>query len=220
MDLGSILQYRLIALPLLASYVFLAQPAFGQTSTSDSTGGKPVASQPTVADSASAPAPVDTPTVTPGPVSPADSLGSPSDSSRPTKGDSTAARADSTRPGSDTARKASARDSTKSATTVPPAPADSLLTAACRGGGSTRIAEDLLVVLFAPDVGSRERAAIAKSVKGKLMSSPEPGVYYVRLPKGGGEAGLRAAADQLSQRAEVRQVGSRACPPPSAGTSR
>jgi hypothetical protein len=96
-------------------------------------------------------------------------------------------------------------------------PGDSILIAACSGGAT--VARDLLVVVFAPEATDEERTAAAESVEGKLLrpvSSSEPGAYYLRVPSGGGEFGLRAAADELIQLAPVRQVGSRACPPPSA----
>lgn len=96
-------------------------------------------------------------------------------------------------------------------------PRDSILSAACSGpGGSSAVARDLLVVVFAPEAGTRERRAAAKTVKGKLLgpvSSEEPGgAYYVRVPSGGDEYRLRLAADHLVQLQQVRQVGSRACP--------
>jgi hypothetical protein len=90
---------------------------------------------------------------------------------------------------------------------------DSVLSAACGGStGSTTIARNLLVVVFAPEAGPAERAAAAKSVDGKLVGSPAPGAYYLQVPARGQEHLLRAAADQLVQLAYVRQVGSRACP--------
>ena len=96
---------------------------------------------------------------------------------------------------------------------VPAAPMDSILSAACGGaGGSTTTARDLLVVVFAPETGPAERAAAAKSVDGKLVGSAEEGAYYLRVPARGQEHLLRAAADQLVQLGYVRQVGSRACP--------
>jgi len=122
---------------------------------------------------------------------------------------------DTTHPKADTIRLPAAADSSKSARAVQPASVDSVLSSACSDPAAGTIAQDLLVVLFAPEAGSRERAAVARSVRGKLLSSPEPGVYYIRLRPGGGAAGLRAAADQLSRMPEVRQVGSRSCPPPS-----
>ena len=97
---------------------------------------------------------------------------------------------------------------------VPAAPVDSVLSAACGGAaGSTTIARNLLVVVFAPEAGSAERAAAAKSVDGKMLGSAEPGAYYLQIPARGQEHLLRAAADQLVQLGYVREVGSRACPP-------
>jgi hypothetical protein len=95
------------------------------------------------------------------------------------------------------------------------------MSAAC--AGSAALARDLLVVVFAPEAGARERTAAAKSVGGTLLgpASPgEPGVYYLRVPAGGNEFELRHASDQLILLPQVRQVGSRACPrpPPSAPT--
>jgi hypothetical protein len=77
------------------------------------------------------------------------------------------------------------------------------------------IARDLLVVEFTPRAGARERAAAAKSVHGKLLKpvkSGTPRAYYLRVPSGGQEFRLRAAADQLIRLPQVQQVGSRACP--------
>jgi hypothetical protein len=127
---------------------------------------------------------------------------------------------DTTRAKTDTIRLPAAADSSKSARAVHPVPVDSVLAAACSGPEPGTIAQDLLVVLFAPEAGTRERAAAARSVRGKLLSSPEAGVYYIRLRPGSGEAGLRAAADELSRMPDVRQVGSRSCPaPPPADTA-
>jgi hypothetical protein len=74
----------------------------------------------------------------------------------------------------------------------------------------------LLVVVFTPEAGKRERAAAAKRVAGKLLGpvTAEPGAYYLRVPAGGEEYRLRVAADELIRLAHVKQVGSRACPPP------
>ena len=111
------------------------------------------------------------------------------------------------------------KDSTKVAATTPPQPVDSVLKAACGGPDGTLIARDLLVVVFAEESGTRERAAAARSVKGKLIGQAEPGAYYLRVPRGGGEVGLRDAADQLIRLPQVRQVGSRSCPPRSRDTA-
>jgi hypothetical protein len=83
---------------------------------------------------------------------------------------------------------------------------DSVLSAACGGAaGSTTIARNLLVVVFAPEVGPAERAAAAKSVDGKMVGSAEPGAYYLQVPARGQEHLLRAAADQLVQLGYVRE---------------
>ena len=133
------------------------------------------------------------------------------DSIHPQGNPDTTKRADSTKGTTDTTRKADAAASS--------APRDSILTAACTvPSGSASVARDLLVVVFRPEAGKRERAAAAKHVAGKLLgpvSSEEPGAYYLRVPTGGQEYRLRVAADQLIQLAQVQQAGSRACPPPS-----
>jgi hypothetical protein len=124
--------------------------------------------------------------------------------------------ADSTRPASDTVRPKTPGSSTTPGTTAArPEPADSILSAAC-GAGSTAVARDLLVIVFAPEAGSADRAAVAKAVGGRLlgsMNSGEPGAYYLRVPSGGNEYRLRVAADKLILLNMVRQVGSRSCPP-------
>jgi hypothetical protein len=141
---------------------------------------------------------------------PADTPGGPD---RPGAADSVGPQGngDTTKRSPDSTRKA---DSSAAAA----APRDSVLIAACTGpSGSASIARDLLVVVFRPDAGKRERAAAAKTVAGKLLGpvSSEPGAYYLRVPADGQEHRLRAAADELAQLAQVKQVGSRACPPPS-----
>ena len=130
-------------------------------------------------------------------------------------------KTDSTRTASDTAHPPGAGKAAASDTaTRPAAPRDSILGAACGGpAGPATVARGLLVVVFAPEAGAAERAAAAKSVHGTLLgrvTSGEPGAYYLRVPSGGGgeEYRLRAAADQLILLDKVRQVGSRACPPP------
>ena len=132
-----------------------------------------------------------------------------------------ASKTDSTRAASDTAHPPGGGKATTSDTaTRPAAPRDSILGAACSGpAGPATVARDLLVVVFAPEAGAAERAAAARKVDGKLLgrvTSGEPGAYYLRVPSGGGgeEYRLRAAADQLILLNMVRQVGSRACPPP------
>jgi hypothetical protein len=95
---------------------------------------------------------------------------------------------------------------------------DSILSAACSPAGSTAVARDLLVIVFAQEASAAERAAVAKTVDGSLLgsvTSGEPGAYYLRVPSGGNEYRLRVAADKLILLDMVRQVGSRTCPPPS-----
>jgi hypothetical protein len=145
------------------------------------------------------------------------------DSVQPPGQTDSASALDSTGLAPGSARRDTAANKTKADTTAAfSAPRDSILDVACSGpGGSTRVARDLLVVVFAPESGHRERTAVAKSVEGKLLgpvSSGELGGYYLRVPTGGNEYRLRTAADQLIQLAEVKQVGSRSCPPlPSPG---
>jgi len=96
-------------------------------------------------------------------------------------GKDTTRRRDTTAAGDSTRRDTTSRKSAE-----PRQPADSILAAACTGGSS--VARDLLVVVFAPDAGSKERAAAAKRVNGKLLgpvSSSEPGAYYFRVLAGG-----------------------------------
>jgi hypothetical protein len=125
--------------------------------------------------------------------------------------------ADSTRAASDTVRPKAPGGATTSATAeAPTEPADSILRAACSGPtGSTAVARDLLVIVFAPKTTAAERAAVAKTVDGSLLGSvtSEPGAYYLGVPSGGDEYQLRVASDRLIRLDLVRQVGSRACPP-------
>ena len=114
--------------------------------------------------------------------------------------------ADSSRPPSDTVRPKAAAP-----------PADRILSIACAPPGSTALASDLLVIVFAPEAKAADRAAIAKSVHGKLLGlvpSGEAGAYYLGVPSGGNEYALRVFADRLIQLGMVRQVEARSCPPP------
>ena len=124
--------------------------------------------------------------------------------------------ADSTRAGSDTVRPKTPGSSTTPGTTAArPEPVDSILSAACRPG-STAVARDLLVIVFAPEARAADRATVAKTVHGRLLGSVAsggPGAYYLRVPSGGNEYRLRVAADRLIQLNMVQQVGSRTCPP-------
>jgi hypothetical protein len=125
-----------------------------------------------------------------------------------------AAIADTTKIKSDTLRPRSNAPPMKSDTAVRvKAPSDSILNVACGGAAGPRtVALDLLVVVFARDATAEERATAAATVRGKLVGSPEPGTFYLRVPAKGDEYRLRAAADQLSLLPQVRQVGNRACP--------
>jgi hypothetical protein len=91
---------------------------------------------------------------------------------------------------------------------------DSTLRRSCRNPLGAGVAPDLLVVVFAPEAEAKERAAAAEGVDGRLLGAVpgDPGAYYLRLSSGG-EYSLRAASDQLILMAQVRQVGSRSCPP-------
>ena len=90
----------------------------------------------------------------------------------------------------DTMRSVGTKDSTKVAATAPPPHVDSILSRACRGPDAPlTIARDLLVVVFTKEAEARERAAAARSVKGKLVGQAEPGAYYLRVPPGGGRLG-------------------------------
>lgn len=139
-----------------------------------------------------------------------------SDSQPAPRPDSVSA-ADSTRVRSDTVRpKTPASSIIPGTTAARPEPADSILSAACGAAGSAAVARDLLVIVFAPEAKAADRAAVAKTVNGKLLgsvTSAGPGAYYLRVPSGGNEYRLRVAADRLIQLNVVRQVGSRTCPP-------
>jgi hypothetical protein len=172
--------------------------AAGQASTSASDSTAPAASdsQPAAADSTRAPS---------------DSVTLPGIGSDTARGRDTTRGTDTTTAGDSTI----GRDTTSKRSTVSIEPADSILSAACTGAPT--VARDLLVIVFAPEASGEDRSAVAQTLGAKLLgpvSSAEPGAYYLRVPSGGGEFGLRAAADELIQLAPVRQVGSRACPPP------
>ena len=183
--------------------------AFGQAVPGDSTVQSSRDSAPAQTDSAADSAP------TRDSASSADTTRSPSDSSPPATRENPSG-APGEQSATDTARSGGAGDSIKPAAAVTPLPTDSILSTACSGSaGSTTTAPDLLVVTFTPESGRAERAAAAKSVRGKLLGQvpSEPGAYYLSVPSGGQEYRLRAAADQLVLQPQVRQVGTRACPP-------
>ena len=192
-------------------------PALGQSQAGDSTVRSPRDSSPIKADSAA------TSGSTGDNASSADTIRSASDTSQPATGEKPAG-APGEQGGRDTAGargavdsiKPGAVDSIKPAAAATPLPTDSILSTACSASaGPTSTAPDLLVVIFTAETGSADRAAVAKSVKGRLLGQAvsEPGAYYLWVPAEGQEHRLRAAADQLVRSPAVRQVGSRACPP-------
>ena len=207
-----------------SSLLMIGLLGFGVLVTSPEADAQVPTRDTTQAVSGSEPAPADTNPASPDTAAAASDTGAVADTAA--RGDTTAA-SDTT----ETRDTASTRDTTEASDTAPPTrdttqardtaaaaasvePTDSILSAACAGGGT--VARDLLVIVFAPGASDGERTAAAESVKGKLLgpvSSSEPGAYYLRVP-GSGEFGLRAASDELIQLAQVRQVGSRACPPP------
>jgi hypothetical protein len=145
-----------------------------------------------------------------------------SDTAAPVAADSvrlstdSASKPDSISVSSDSTRPTAAAAATTDTAVTSPEPADSILLSACGGPGATvPVARDLLVIVFGSEARPNEREAAAKSVRGTLLGpvSGEPGAYYLRVPADGGEFQLRAAADQLIRLSQVRQVGSRACPP-------
>jgi hypothetical protein len=205
---------------LLAALALILPPAaLGQTPIGDSIARQSSDSTPAASDSAVNPGPPTADTLAPSPgsdtTSEADTTRSTTDTLRPSQDSAAPTDGLDTARSADTARTpAGNRPGSAGGAVPPPAPVDSILAAACRKSDGATIARDLLVVVFAPETGPEERADAARSVNGKLAGSPEPGVYYVLLPNGGGEASLRAASDQLSLVPAVREVGSRACPPP------
>ncbi len=190
--------------------------AMGQTQAGDSTVRSPRDSSSAQTDSAANGASA-------GDSGSADTTRSASDSSQPGISEDSAGP-----PGGrgtpDTAQARGAVDSVQPAADATLPPTDSILSAACSGSAGPRTtAPDLLVVIFTPESGRAERTAVAKSVKGKLLGqvASEPGAYYLSVPAKGQEYRLRAAADQLIRQPQVRQVGTRACPPaPPADTTR
>jgi hypothetical protein len=197
---------------LLSSILFVPPGMFCQEPASDSAGPAASDSQAALTDSGQgigAPRPT------------LDTL-RPVRSDTPGGPDRPAAAPDSLRPNGNADTTKGKADTTKKAdsSAAASAPRDSVLVAACTTpSGSASVARNLLVVVFRPEAGKRERAAAAKSVAGKLLGpvSSEPGAYYLQVPAEGQEFRLRAVADELAQLAQVQQVGSRACPPLSPG---
>ena len=177
------LRFTLLPLRLLGlSFLSLPSAVAAQAPASDSTNRASVDSQAAHPDSAAA----------------TDTSGAPG-------ADGRGAWSDSARAGTDTIS-----DTAK----VSLEAADSILVGACSGPSPATVARDLLVIVFGTSVGAGKRAAAARSVNGKLLGpvTGEPDAYYLRVPGGGRESRLRAAADELIQLPQVRQVGSRACP--------
>ncbi len=90
----------------------------------------------------------------------------------------------------------------------PPAPADSLLGAACGETGGAP--PDLIMVKFRPSATDAERAAVAAELGGTVQGTSEhaPGFWYLRVP---GSAGDRSVADRLIQMSPVLEVGVTRC---------
>jgi hypothetical protein len=192
------LHSTLLTTCLLGSGVLIVPPAtFAQAPASDSTTQASPDSQPASTDS----------------IQTAGASRATSDTVLP----DSASAADSTQAASDTIRtKAPGTASTSDTAATLMQPADSILTAACSGpAGTTSVARDLLVIVFAPEATAAERAAVAKTVDGSLLGpvTSEPGAYYLRVLTGGNEYQLRVVSDKLILLDMVRQVGSRACPP-------
>lgn len=108
----------------------------------------------------------------------------------------------------DTGRKARP-DSAPAAAALPPAPADSVLAAACADGGS--LAADLLVVLFTATVTEADRLELAKVAGGKLAGPADavrPGAWYLRVPNADLDP---TVADRVIRFPTVQEVGPAPC---------
>jgi hypothetical protein len=93
---------------------------------------------------------------------------------------------------------------------APVAPADSVLAAACAGGGS--LAADLLVVLFTPTATEKDRVELAKGAGGKLAGPADavrPGAWYLRVPNADLDP---TVADRVIRFPTVQEVGPAPCP--------
>ena len=151
-----------------------------------------------------------------------DSARGTADSSRPAATDTTRAtpydsvRRDSIgRPVGDTARASAGQASPAPAAPAapPPSPAamDSVLAAACAGGG---LAANLLVVLFTPTAADSDRLALAKAVGGRLAGPAEAvraGGYYLLIPNADLDP---TVADRVIRYPTVQEVGPVSCPSP------
>jgi hypothetical protein len=196
------LNHALAIIALLgASPIAFASSLSGQTADSSATDAAQSDSQPAPADTARR--------ANSAGVSSSDTLRSASPDSTAT--DTTRASTDSVKPATRDSGRATAVPQTTNPAVVQ-APVDSVLANACQSGES--LARDLLVVVFSDEAGAEARKAAAKSVRGTLLGpvNSEPGAYYLRVPSGGEEFQLRAAADQLAQLSQVQQVGSQTCP--------
>jgi hypothetical protein len=92
---------------------------------------------------------------------------------------------------------------------APAAPADSVLAAACAGGGS--LAADLLVVLFTPAATEADRLELAKAAGGKLAGPADavrPGAWYLRVPNADLDP---TVADRVIRLPTVQEVGPAPC---------
>jgi hypothetical protein len=81
--------------------------------------------------------------------------------------------------------------------------------------GKGGVAQDLVVVVFGPEVGADERAATIKRAGGVLLPRPDAAddSYYVRLHGADGQQ-AQALVDHLIQLPQIRSVGLAPCPPP------
>lgn len=93
---------------------------------------------------------------------------------------------------------------------VAPEPVDSVLAAACAGGGST--AENLLLVQFSTGTEPKVVQALAREVGGTLPGTDGLGTYYLQVAAGS-PAGLNALADRVILHPAVLSVGAVDCPP-------
>ncbi len=135
------------------------------------------------------------------------------DSSRPAATDTTRATPyDSTRrdsigrPVGDSARAPASQ-----ASQAAPAAMDSVLAAACAGGG---LAANLLVVLFTPTAADSDRVALAKAVGGRLAGPADAvraGGYYLLIPNADLDP---TVADRVIRYSTVQEVGPVSCPSP------
>ena len=153
-----------------------------------------------------------------------DSARGTADSSRPAAADTTRATPyDSVRrdsighPVGDTARapagQASPAPAAAPAAPQPsPAAMDSVLAAACAGGGG--LAANLLVVLFTPTAADSDRVALAKAVGGTLAGPAEAvraGGFYLLIPNADLDP---TVADRVIRYPTVQEVGPVSCPSP------